>query len=232
MGTVDLPWIRRIAAVASLGDENRRRLYEYVLDARDAVGRDEAALALELPRSSASFHMDRLVRDGLLQVEFRKPPHKTGPGSGRPSKLYRPVAEEIGVSIPERNYDLAGHLMAAAIKRAEIDGSPVGPTLREVADAKGSELGRPGDFLGALSELGYEPSPDDSGGYRLLNCPFHRLSREHKEVVCGMNGALLGGVAAASGLRAEEVVPDPEHGPGHCCARIALIDNGSQATGT
>lgn len=227
MGTVDLPWIRKIAAVGSLGDKNRRRLYEYVLGARDAVGRDEAALALELPRSSVSFHMDRLVRDGLLQVEFRKSPEKTGPGSGRPSKMYRPVVDEIGVSIPERRYDLAGHLMAAAIRRAEIDGSPVGEALREVADAKGSELGRPGDFLGALAELGYEPSPDDSGGYRLHNCPFHRLSRDHKEVVCAMNGALLRSAAAASGLTGEMVVPDPDHGPGHCCARIAALDDDS-----
>ncbi|MFK0038943.1 helix-turn-helix transcriptional regulator [Paenarthrobacter sp. NPDC090517] len=220
MGTVDLPWIRKIAAVASLGDENRRKLYQFVLNARGAVGRDEAALTLDLPRSSVSFHLDRLVREGLLQVEFRKSPDRTGPGSGRPSKLYRPKVDEIGVSIPERHYDLAGHLMAAAIQRAEADGAPVEATLREVAAAKGRELGRPGDFLVAISELGYEPTPDASGGYRLLNCPFHRLSRDHKDVVCGMNGAFLNGAATASGLSADVVVPDPDHGPGSCCARI------------
>ena len=84
MGTFDLPWIRRIAAVAALGDQNRRKLYEYVLNSDGAVGREEAALTLDLPRSSVSFHLDRLVREGLLQVEFRKSPDRTGPGSGRP----------------------------------------------------------------------------------------------------------------------------------------------------
>jgi len=223
MGTSELPWIRKITAVAALGDENRRRLYEYVLSAGEAVSRDGAALALELPRSSASFHLDRLVREGLLRVEFRKSPEKTGPGSGRPSKLYRPDMDEVGVSVPERHYDLAGHLMAAAITRSQADGVPALEAMRDVAAAAGREVGRPGHFLGALSELGYDPSPDAAGGYRLLNCPFHRLSRDHAEVVCAMNGAFLSGAAAASGLSAGIIVPDPDHGPGHCCARINVL---------
>ncbi|WP_309073052.1 helix-turn-helix domain-containing protein [Paenarthrobacter sp.] len=227
MGTFDLPWIRKIAAVASLDDENRRRLYEYLLSSGSAVGRDEAALALELPRSSVSFHLDRLVREGLLRVEFRKSPDRTGPGSGRPSKLYIPVMDEIGVSIPERRYDLAGHLMATAIKRAEAGGAPVAAALREVAAAKGSESGRPGDFLGAISELGYQPTPDASGGYRLLNCPFHRLSRDHRDVVCAMNGAFLNAAATASGLSADVVEPVPDHGLGQCCARIKALEGDS-----
>lgn len=227
MGTFDLPWIRKITAVASLGDENRRKLYAYVLNAGGAVGRNEAASTLDLPRSSVSFHLDRLVREGLLQVEFRKSPDRTGPGSGRPSKLYRPMVDEIGVSIPERHYDLAGHLLAAAIQRAEASGAPVAAALREVASARGSEFGRPGDFIGAISELGYGPTPDAFGGYRLLNCPFHRLSRDHRDVVCPMNGAFLNGAATASGLTTHVVVPDPDHGPGHCCARITALEGDS-----
>ncbi len=66
------PWNRRIAAVASLGDENRRKLFDFVASAGCAVSRDDAAGALGLPRSTASFQLDRLVQDGLLAVEFRK----------------------------------------------------------------------------------------------------------------------------------------------------------------
>ena len=84
-----LAWNRRIAAVASLGDENRRRLFDFVASAAGAVGRDDAASALGLARSTASFHLDRLVQDGLLAVEFRKLGGREGPGSGRPAKLYR-----------------------------------------------------------------------------------------------------------------------------------------------
>lgn len=217
-----LPWLRRISAIASLADANRRALYAYLRDAEDAVGRDEAAQALGMPRSTASFHLDRLVKDGLLQVEFRKSPDKVGPGSGRPAKLYRPLLEEVAASVPERQYDLAGDLMAIAISRSMEREIPVREALLEVAGHRGGELGRPGDFLGALADLGYEPVADDAGGYRLLNCPFHRLSREHEEVVCAMNGSFLKGAAVASGLNADDVLPDP--GPGHCCARVGKIE--------
>ncbi|MHC6221599.1 helix-turn-helix domain-containing protein [Arthrobacter sp. MMS24-S77] len=117
-----LPWLRRLSALASLDDGNRRRLYEHVCGATHAVSRDDAAMALGLPRSTASFHLDRLVRDGLLSVEFRKLGGKVGPGSGRPAKLYAPVIEEIGASVPERHYDLAGEVMASAIQNLMAEG--------------------------------------------------------------------------------------------------------------
>lgn len=226
MSKAGLPWLQKISAIASLDDANRRALYAYLRHSSDAVGRDEAAQALGLPRSTASFHLDRLVRDGLLLVEFRKPADKSGPGSGRPAKLYRPIIDEVGVSIPARQYDLAGDLMAAAIARSLAGDVPVRDALLEVADSKGREAGRPGDFLGALADLGYEPAADDAGGYRLLNCPFHRLSQDHQAVVCAMNGAFLKGAATASGLSADDVLPDP--GPGHCCARIGSAQAGGK----
>lgn len=220
-------WLQRLAAVASLNDAHRRALFTYVCSAADAVGRDEAAQALGMPRSTASFHLDRLVREGLLHTEFRKPSNKAGPGSGRPSKLYRPELEEVSASVPERNYDLAGEFMASAIARSSAEDVPVAVALLEVAGAKGREAGRPGDFMGALADLGYQPTPDATGGYRLLNCPFHRLSRNHQQVVCAMNGAFLKGTAAGSNLDADTVLPDP--GPGHCCARISPVHQGPQS---
>ncbi|UXM90362.1 helix-turn-helix transcriptional regulator [Paenarthrobacter sp. JL.01a] len=221
MSASGLPWTRRIAAVASLGDDHRRRLFEYVLAAPEPVGRDEAAAAMDLPRSTASFHLERLAREGILRVEFRKAAHKAGPGSGRPAKLYSPEVQEVSASIPERNYDLAGHLMAGAISRSTAEGIPVGAALIDVARGKGRESGKPGDLPGALRDLGYEPSADGLGGYRLRNCPFHRLSQDHEDVVCTMNGAFLSGVASASGLSEDCVILDP--GAGHCCARIGTV---------
>ena len=226
MSTSGLSWAGRIAAVAALGDDHRRRIFEYVLGAGDAVSRDEAASAMDLPRSTVSFHLDRLVREGVLRVEFRKPAHKAGPGSGRPAKLYSPELQEVGASIPDRNYDLAGHMMAEAISRSTVEGIPVGDALVEIAADKGRESGKPGDLPGALRDLGYVPSADDSGGFRLLNCPFHRLSQEHEDVVCTMNGAFVRGVASASGSPADCVVADP--GVGHCCARIATMEDNAR----
>ena len=53
------------------------------------MGRDQAAQGVGVPTHTAKFHLDRLVDEGLLEVEFRRLSGRTGPGSGRPAKLYR-----------------------------------------------------------------------------------------------------------------------------------------------
>ncbi|WP_115787897.1 helix-turn-helix transcriptional regulator [Arthrobacter silvisoli] len=214
-----LSWRERLSALSSLGDDNRRRLYEYVCSVGAATGRDDAAAALGMPRSTASFHLDRMVRDGLLGVEFRKPAGKGGPGSGRPAKLYVPLFAEIGVSVPERNYDLAGAVLASAVNSVMRDGGAAREALLRTARAKGTEAGAGGrDFLDVLAGQGYQPEADDDGGHALLNCPFRKLSRSYPEVVCAMNGAFLAGMADACGIDSRRIAGDER--PGHCCARI------------
>lgn len=214
-----LPWRRRLAAVNSLSDEKRRQLYELIAAADAAVGRDDAALALGLPRSTASFHLDRLVQDGLLVVEFRKASGKSGPGSGRPAKMYRSASSEVGASVPDRNYDLAGELLATAIEHSTATGAAVGDSLLATSYRKGQALASGAESLADfLGEEGYEPRSDGAGGFVLVNCPFHRLSDGHPGVVCAMNGSFLQGAAAACGEPEERVAPNSE--PGQCCARI------------
>lgn len=214
-----LSWGRRLAAVASLGDDKRRQLYELIASSDAAIGRDEAALALGLPRSTASFHLDRLVQDGLLAVEFHKSSAKAGPGSGRPAKMYRPAASEVGVSVPDRNYDLAGELLAAAIEHSTATGDAVRESLLATSYGKGHALASEAVSLEEfIAGEGYEPRPDGDGGLVLVNCPFHRLSDGHPDVVCAMNGSFLQGAAAACGEPAERVATNSV--PGQCCARI------------
>lgn len=214
-----LPWILRIAAVASLGDGKRRQLFELVAGSSKPVGRDDAALALGLPRSTASFHLDRLVEDGMLAVEFHKPAGKAGPGSGRPAKMYRPAVHEVGASVPDRNYDLAGELMATAIEDSLAAGQTVHESLVATSYGKGRAMAAgSGSLKEFLAAEGYQPEPDGNGGFVLVNCPFHRLSDGHPEVVCTMNGAFLSGAAAGSGESEERVVKNTA--PGQCCARI------------
>ncbi|AXJ11482.1 metalloregulator ArsR/SmtB family transcription factor [Arthrobacter sp. PM3] len=234
-----LSWRRRLTAVASLGDENRRRLFDVVASAADAVSRDDAAAAVGLARSTASFHLDRLVSDGLLAVEFRKLGGREGPGSGRPAKLYRAAVQEVAASVPERHYDLAAELLVSAVEAATHDGgSPRDALLRAArsrgesaaAAAAGAVAGE-GDaavFADFLAGEGYGPADDGGGGLLLLNCPFHRLAAGHADVVCAMNGAFLCGAATALGVDPERVEALPiealrERGaaqPAQCCARI------------
>jgi predicted ArsR family transcriptional regulator len=214
-----LPWGRRVAAVASLGDEKRRQLFQLVASSGGAVGRDDAADALGLPRSTASFHLDKLVQDGLLAVEFHKAAGKAGPGSGRPAKMYRPAANEVSASVPDRNYDLAGELLASAIEHSTATGDAVADSLRMTSYSKGQELAAGAEGLTEfVAGEGYEPRADGDGGLVLANCPFHRLSDGHPDVVCAMNGSFLRGAAAACGEPEDRIAPNSVHG--QCCARI------------
>src|SRR3954467_9643370 len=98
----------QVAAVAALAEPTRRRLYEYVVRRPHPVSRDDVAGALGVPRPTAAFHLDRLVADGLLDVHYERRTGRTGPGAGRPAKLYRRSGASVTVSLPERRYDLAG----------------------------------------------------------------------------------------------------------------------------
>lgn len=225
------PWSRRVSAVASLADENRRRLFDFVAAAEHAVGRDDAAGALGLARSTASFHLDRLVRDGLLAVEFRKLGGKEGPGSGRPAKLYRAAVQEVSASVPERNYDLAAELLVTAIEESAADGGSARDALLRGARLRGQAAAAADGGAGLTALLtaeGYRPTDDGDGGLVLLNCPFHRVAQGHADVVCAMNGAFLAGAAEGCGedparveaLDIEDLRAQGSAAPAQCCARI------------
>src|ERR671927_468689 len=113
----------QVAAVAALAEPTRRRLYEHVVRQSEPVSRDEAAAATDVPRATVAFHLDKLVDEGLLDVVYERRTGRTGPGAGRPSKLYRRAECDVTVSLPERRYDLAGGLLAAAMEEAQTSGA-------------------------------------------------------------------------------------------------------------
>jgi predicted ArsR family transcriptional regulator len=211
----------QISAVAAMSDPQRRTLFEFVSRSENPVSREDAARALGVPRSTAAFHLDRLVDEGVLETEFRRLSGRTGPGAGRPSKRSGRAGGEISVSIPARRYELAGELLAAAVEEADRTGGAVREALATVATKAGRELGASaGSLDAALESCGYEPCDDGAGGLVLTNCPFHRLATSHTEVICQANVALLSGVAegAAEDARTVEFVPPTGE---HCCVRIA-----------
>src|SRR6187401_444958 len=109
---------RDIEAIALLDEPVRRRLYEWLIAQSGSVSRDEAAAGVKISRALAAFHLDRLAADGLLEVEFARRSGRTGPGAGRPAKLYRRAEREITVSLPERRYAAAAAMMADALEEA------------------------------------------------------------------------------------------------------------------
>lgn len=207
----------QLDAVAALGDPVRRALYDYVAAGSGGVSTDAAAHALAMPRSTTAFHLDRLTEAGLLSVITARPSGRTGPGSGRPAKLYSRVDAELVVSLPARRYDLMGDLLASALDSAHPH-ETASTALRRVATARGQADGRRAASLPAvLAELGYEPTAD-AHGTALVNCPFHALAADHTEVVCAANLAYLSGVAEATGVDPDRVSLAPS--AGRCCVRV------------
>ncbi len=222
-----------LASLSSLDDPVRRRLYEVVTQQAGPVGRDEAASAAGIGRALAVYHLDKLVESGLLTAFYRRPAGRTGPGAGRPAKLYARSDREFAVTVPPREYELAARLLVQVVDSDRSGRSRT--ALREAAHQLGTELGsgfRP-DTLGqdagrrdldhqdvesVLAEHGYEPSRGEDGVIRLRNCPFHQLAERHRDVVCGMNLALVEGLVEGLGANGWRPVLDPQRD--HCCVAI------------
>ncbi|MGH3796788.1 MAG: helix-turn-helix transcriptional regulator [Pseudonocardiaceae bacterium] len=222
------PLDQRVAAIAALDEPTRRQLYEHVVRQPEPVGRDEAATAVGIPRSTAAFHLDRLVDEGLLDAVYQRRSGRSGPGAGRPAKLYTRSQRQVAVSLPERHYELAGHLLAAAIDEAENTGEPPRAALHRRAHQVGEDLGRvaraqpshadPDQLVrSALEASGFEPRTEGAD-LVLGNCPFHALAKDHTALVCGMNLSLLTGLLRGLDHRGLDAHLDPA--PGRCCVRL------------
>ena len=211
----------RIASVAALDDPTRSALFDFVVASGSAVTREAAAEALHLSRRVAALHLDKLADQGLLAVEYRRLHDRTGPGAGRPAKLYRRTTEEVAVSVPERHYELVAGLLAAAVSESVETGTDIAPILGRTAYDAGHAIGaETSDISRALNESGYEPAAADDG-LILRNCPFHRLARQYTDLVCALNLDLVRGVIDGAGERSVTPVLDPA--PGRCCVRLASI---------
>ncbi|MCW2585561.1 MAG: hypothetical protein JWN55_1077 [Frankiales bacterium] len=211
-----------IDAAAALADPARRQVYEFVSQAPAPSGRDDAAQALGIGRSLAAYHLDRLVDQGLLTVTYARRTGRTGPGAGRPAKLYARAPVEVVVQLPPRDDQFVAHLLATAIEH-DRSGS-ARDALRTVTRSTGQALGEQlagntvSDVLTGLQSRGYEPYLCDEG-IRLRNCPFHHLVGDHLDLVCTLNEDLLGAMVASSGAGLEARL-DP--GTGHCCVLLEV----------
>ena len=204
-----------LAALAALTDGVRRAAYRAVLAAgAGPVGRDEVAEALGVGRSLAAFHLDKLVDAGLLEVSYARRSGRTGPGAGRPAKLYRAAATEHVVSVPPRDYRTAAELLAESVERSGAD-----TALFEVAREHGRRTPSGAGVGELLTSYGYVPeeTPD---GILLHNCPFHRLAEQFPPLICGMNLALVTGLLDGAGA-AGEWQARMAAAPGRCCVVVS-----------
>jgi predicted ArsR family transcriptional regulator len=234
----------RVAGIAALADPIRRDLYLYVSDQPAPVSRDQASDALGIARHTAKFHLDKLAEEGLLDTSYKRLTERRGPGAGRPTKLYARSSRQLSVILPERRYDLAGQLLATAIENSATQGTSPADALKTVAAGWGRDVAdqaraaagprsSPERLLDctceALAEEGYEPHRS-GGGIVLRNCPFDALAREHTELVCGMNLAILD--AATEQLPEISLDARLEPSPDRCCVVLEPADDSLKAPST
>lgn len=226
----------QIEILGALRDPVRRKLYLHVAGQTGDVGRDQAARATGVTRALAAFHLDRLVAVGLLEPTFRRVSGRSGPGAGRPSKLYRRAGTQVDVSLPQRRYEWAAQMLTQALSVSASDSSQ--SALREAAHARGARLGRElrgGRGRGtplrvamrALGACGFEPDRVPNGQVVLRNCPFDSLREGCREVVCGMNLALIEGVL--DGLELPGVKATLEPAPDTCCVALRAVEQGERS---
>ena len=220
-----------IEAIGALADGTRLRIYRYISDRREAVSREEVSKALEIPLSKAKFHLDRLAKESVLEIEYRRMTGKQGPGAGRPAKLYRRAGAEIRLSLPERRYDIMGDILATAIERAQ-GGVDIESAIAESAYSTGIAAARTRTVVAepaaaapeatdtlerantALSALGYEADVEVDA-LCLHNCPFDAMAQQHRNLACGANKHFVQGVLDGSGCDGLHASLEPT--AGRCC---------------
>jgi predicted ArsR family transcriptional regulator len=224
-----------IDAIAALQDPVRRRLYESVAAQGREVGRNEAAEAAGVTRTLAAHHLDKLTEAGLLESGSRRLTGRSGPGAGRPAKVYTRAREERTVSLPARDYRTAAELLAEAAEEAGLDTGLTAAARRrgEALRDSAAPCGDLDEAMRLLATRGYEPyaagasdDTEEAAGaaehvVRLRNCPFHAVAERFPPLVCGMNLALLEGLLGTDGpVRARM---DPR--PGECCVVLEASKN-------
>ncbi|MCW2761641.1 MAG: transcriptional regulator [Marmoricola sp.] len=213
------------SGLAALADPVRRSLYRFVAAKQEPVSRERAAEGVGVPAHTAKFHLDRLVEEGLLDVLFRRLTGRSGPGAGRPAKLYRRSDREFALSLPQRSYDLLSEILARAVDEAISEDAPMAEVASRVARDEGRSIGvaaaRKNHDDSCLERLavslrphGYEPRIEDRRMV-LENCPFDKVARDHTDLVCGLNLDFVDGVA--DGLGCDDLRVTLEPSPGRCC---------------
>ena len=219
-------------AVAALEDDLRRRMYLFIRGVARPVSRDEAAEHVGISRKLAAFHLDKLVRRGLLTAHYARLPGRRGAGAGRSSKLYEASDIELDVSIPERRYDIVGEIMIDVLDQDSTE--PPREVAKRLAFDKGRSIGaevkdqiglrRPGTERAltvaaeTLTEYGFEPYREADRSISLRNCPFHTLARRTPELVCGLNREFIDGLLRGLGNEGVEAALVPT--PGECCVKL------------
>lgn len=201
-------------ALEAIGDPDLRATLLFVRGARRAVSIGEVAEAHGVHHNVARGRLERLAAAGLVVAGFERRSGRSGPGAGRPAKVYAPAPETAAIEFPERRYaELVGLLVDALPQRRLSDvGTEFGTALATAAGV-GSEcdpqagLERMCDAVGSLGfQARLERVDDVSAEIVTPTCPLRPLVVASPAAAELDHGLWRGLVAAAlDGVRVEDV---------------------------
>lgn len=201
-----------------MGARDLRQALLYVRGSSAPVTADEAASALGIHRSAARGRLERLLRAGLLQASFARLTGRSGPGAGRPAKLYAAAPEQEALELPPRR-------LPALIARLmdEVPAERLEDALRRAGEDFGRELAREAgvrsktrvadgleQVCGAVRALGFQATLDrvdgDAAVISTPTCPLRPLVAERIEAAHIDRGMWAGLVERSlRGVQAEAV---------------------------
>jgi predicted ArsR family transcriptional regulator len=218
-------------ALDAIGDPELREALIFARSQARPVSADELAAVQGVHRNVARSRLERLVVAGLLHPAYERRTGRTGPGAGRPAKVYSVLPELAALEFPVRRYEaLLGLLVDAlpAAKRKE--------RLREVGVTFGEQLARSAglrptrsvragfeQLCEAVRRLGYQASIEEVSERGAViatpTCPLRPLVRARPDAAEIDRGMWQGLAAhALEGFTVERV---------QCETRDCLLDHAS-----
>jgi predicted ArsR family transcriptional regulator len=181
-----------------LAQGTRAQVFEELGELRRAAGTEELAARLGMHPNGVRTHLERLREAGLV---VRQRPRV---GVGRPRDMWSIAAAARPGGEPPTAYADLGRWLAGVVasgrtgaRTLEASGREIGRNLAPHGGAGSAEE----EMHGALVALGFAPErevdPAGSLTYRLGNCPYREVARDHQQVVCTLHRGVTRGLLDA-----------------------------------
>jgi predicted ArsR family transcriptional regulator len=196
----------------AVGDPALRSALLFARSHAAAITVDDLAEAEAVHRNVARSRLDRLADAGLLAVGYERRSGRTGPGAGRPARVYGVTPALTAIEFPDRRLELlVGHLVDALPGRGKRS------RLREAGIAFGADFARaaglePAETHGAAAEkvcasvrrLGYQAAVEQATEQTAVlvtpTCPLRPLVNLRPDAADIDRGFWAGLAATASGV--------------------------------
>lgn len=215
----------------------RREVLELFRARRRPLSAREIAEHLGLHVNTVRFHLDTLLRHGVLRREERERHRDISDVSGRGRPATRYVLAPGMDSGGPRNYKLLAEMLLSHLAG---DPDPVA-SATGVGASWGSYLVLPPTpaqhlssddavtrVTGMLADIGFEPqarpAPGDDVEVVLHHCPFLELAAVHRDLICALHLGLMHGALERLGtpLRTRSLTPFAD--PNTCVSRLGLTE--------